>query len=548
MMSKNFSVNKIPFNFFLMSLKKQTPISLLVTVFLLLVCPGMMIGSLLDGFVEYTVSGIPYMLSHNFSSFAIIIFVVSLVAMLISILSNFGFLYSKKAGDLYHALPITKDLLLLSKTASSFASALFTMLSSYAFLFIINALPFVEGIPVKECFSYLWAMITLLLFATCFTVIFAVISSSFFNFIVSLASISVVLPLFVVLICYWLEQGYGIIVTRFSVIYTSPYLYAVLKLVAKDRAIDDITGFSLISFIFCIIFSLVFIALAVFLFRIRKTETAEQPFSFKFVNLITVISVSVCGGVFIGTIFSLGDLEDFAFWAFLLFGSLLTAVAVGAIQNKNFKTALKSLVLGCLAAFLVFAVFLGSKLYTAYAARFVPDFEDIKKISVNGDLVTLSDIDTVLNIHKKSIENGYISESYSGFSYSYDIKYTLRNGKTIHRNYTLRDDQLNLTYLKSETRLAFYENPIIPMDTSINVYGNDDKDGFSSVLSGEEYKTLLRAYAKDIRNATTDVFYEDCIYISGRMAKDDYGTLHIYSSYENTRKYLEYLKQNATKE
>ena len=547
-MLKNFSAKKIPFNFFLLSLKKQTPISLLVTVFLLLICPGMIIGSLLDGFVEYTVSGSPYMLTHEFSSFAIAIFIVSLIAMLISVLSNFGFLYSKKAGDLYHALPLTKNQLLLTKFAASFISALFTLISSFAFLVIINALPFVEGIPLKDCFEYLWIMVSLLLFTTCFTVIFAVISSSFFNFIVSLASISVVLPLLVVLICYWLEQGYGIIVTRFSVIYTSPYLYAVLKLVAKDRAIDDITGFSLVSFIFCIIFSLVFIALAVFLFRIRKTETAEQPFSFKFVNLITVICVSVCGGVFIGTVFSLGDLNDFAFWAFLLFGSLITAVAVGAIQNKNFKTALKSLVLGCLAAFLVFAVFLGSKLYTAYAARFVPNFDDVEKITINGDLVTLSDIDTVLNIHKKSIENGETEYPYSAFTCSYDIKYTLKNGKRLHRSYVLCDNELNLAYLKSDTRLAFYENPKVPNDTSISVYGDDDKDGFSSVLSGEEYKTLLRAYAADIKNATADVFSEECIYISGRMAKDDYGTLRIFSSYENTRNYLEYLKQNATKE
>lgn len=549
-MLKTCSVNKIPFNFLISTLKKQTPVSLLVTAFLLLICPGMQIQNLLQGYYDYSVRGLLYPFHYTFPSVAIIIFAVSLLAMLILLLSNFGFLYSKKAGDMYHSLPVSKNQLFVIRTAASFIGAFFTMFLSFAFLLIMNFLPFVQGITLKECGEYFLAMTVFLLLCTSFTSLFAVISSSFFNFIVALGSVSVSLPLIVAMVYYWLEQGYGIVVSRLNLIYTSPYLYSVVKLIAFDRKIDgmELTDFSIVSFVCSIFLTAVFVAVSLFIFKIRKTETAEQPFSFKFVNFLTVICVSVCGGVFIGTIFSLGDLDSLAFWAFSLFGALICAVAVGAIINKNFKTALNSLVLGCIAFFIVFAVFLGAKLYTAYAARFVPDFENIESITVNDDLVMLSDIDTVLEIHKTAIETrGETETSHKEIHYNYDITYVLRDGRTVRRNYSLYSNELNLKYLKSETRLAFYENPIIPQDTDISVYGDNDKDSASYRLTAEQYRALLSAYAKDIRKATPDMLSGDRIYISGRMAKNDYGTLNIYPSYENTLSYLDYLKENGVK-
>ncbi len=547
-MLKTCSVKKIPFNFFLLSLKRQTPVSLLITAFLLLICPGMLVGNILAAYDDFVYTGLPYSFNHEFPSVAIIIFIVSLVAMLILVLSNFGFLYSKKAGDLYHSLPLTKNQLFIIKTAASFVGAFFTLAVSFGALVTINVLPFVKGISLKECGEYFLSMTLLLLLCTCFTALFATLSSSYFNFIVSLGSVSVALPLIVILVCYWLEQGYGIVVSRLSTIYTSPYLYAVVKLMAQERHIDDVSEFSIVSFVCCILFSLLFIGLSLFFFKKRKTETAEQPFSFKFVNVITLICVSLCGGVFIGTVFSLGELQSLSFWLFLLFGAIICAIAVGAIQNKNFKTVLKSLVLGCIAFFTVLAVFVGTKVYTAYAARFVPDFENIESITVNDDLVMLSDIDTILQIHKTAIKDiDAPTTSYAEFVYSYDIEYTLRNGRRIRRHYTLYNNALNLAYLKSETRLAFYDNPIIPDDTDVSVYSDKNEDYASYRLTDEQYRALLSAYAKDIRKASPDVFYEDRVYISGRVARDDYGTLNIYESYENTRAYIEYLKENGKK-
>ena len=77
-------------SFFKFTLKKQTPLTLLVTAFALLVCPGMILRDANDDIIR------DYQLTHwNYATISFVILGMALLLTFMLLLLNFGFLFSK---------------------------------------------------------------------------------------------------------------------------------------------------------------------------------------------------------------------------------------------------------------------------------------------------------------------------------------------------------------------------------------------------------------------------------------------------------------------
>ena len=101
-------------NFFKTSLKKQSGFVLLSLVISLLICPGVILKNISDNTINITKDN-TYEMQWLVDGFTTGIFVFSLAVMLLLLFVNFGFLYSKKASDVFHSLPLTRNELLITR-------------------------------------------------------------------------------------------------------------------------------------------------------------------------------------------------------------------------------------------------------------------------------------------------------------------------------------------------------------------------------------------------------------------------------------------------
>ena len=129
------------------TLKKQTPITLLVTAFTLVFCPGAVLREVLDR-MDYVSDNLRYDLPTFFPGIIAGVFIISVALTFLLLLTNFGFLFSKRAGDMFHALPLTRNELLFTRVIAAFIGGLFTMTLAYGSLAAMSLLPMVTPLPI----------------------------------------------------------------------------------------------------------------------------------------------------------------------------------------------------------------------------------------------------------------------------------------------------------------------------------------------------------------------------------------------------------------
>ena len=121
------------------SLRRQIAITLLVTGFLLLLCPGILLR-------EYIQSDYHrYALGSELTLWTMIIFTATLILGVILLCYNHAHLFSRKTADLYYALPIKRDSLLAVRFGAAFTGAAFAATTAFLGLGIFALLPGVES-------------------------------------------------------------------------------------------------------------------------------------------------------------------------------------------------------------------------------------------------------------------------------------------------------------------------------------------------------------------------------------------------------------------
>lgn len=572
MTSKTCSAKILPVsNFFKFTLKKQTPLTLLATAFALLICDGILFKQIYDAGNSKAYYNFDF--AVVFPIFAAGAFAISVLLMFLLLLNNFDFLFSKKAGDLFHSLPFTRNELLSTRAVSAFIGAWFTLTVTYSGAFLANCMPNVQPVQIGLIIKTYLLMTFFLAVLTAFTLIFVISCGGRFDVFIALAAVNVGIPAFLaVLMMFGEENSVGVSAQYDAIIYTSPFIYVAYKLacfmeyydVSAKLNIQKVTVFSIICFLF---FALVCVFICVCLFKKRKSETAGSAYSFRFMPNIIMLLVSACGGYLVSVIMS-GNVSGFTtveFWFFFIIGALLCAVTFGAVSDRGFKTIKKSLIKGGISIAVTVALICTTSVIYAKSEKYVPKVENISEIQFyNYDTIVFEDnFEVVTDLHKKLIEQGdadYSERNNSRFIYNInglDITYILKNGKSVKRNYGYYPSSYSaemyqnfLNLMQTKEFINYYYNTVsasksgfLTLDLSIYDKEHYDDDGnlvIKSVsLTTAQAMKVVDNFAEELKNATVSVFYEDCVSVD--MYADDYITLEVPISFTKTIDYINLL-------
>ena len=555
MMSKISSVRFHPaFRLYRYSVKRTMGLTVLMTVFLMLICPGyvfMHINHVLKlGSTDMKV----YDLNRDLPTLILIVTVITTAAAILYLFINFAFLYGRSSSDFFHSLPLNRRSLLASRFFAGIVPALMPMTLTYAAMCGLLAIDYISGNIRLILWGFVYNILILLM-SCAFSMIFIVASGSVFDLIISFFTFNIgiaVVQLINQSFCEVYLFGFprGEIPAFFT--NSSPFIYAFVTfselMNGSERTPADFVIFTA-RLLFVTAASLVS---AFLLYSRRKSEKSGVSYAYRFLYVVCALIVGVIGAYALGTIFA-GDQVTPVFWVFAVIGGMLAAVTFGAVNDRGFKSFKKSLVIGGCSAALIgtLALFLWSGAF-GYSSR-IPEKESVKSVSVAfGQFsVEFDDPSLVMELHEK------ITGQSGGDGYGeINISYKLRFGelkRTYFVDYNDFSDEL-LKIIKSEENIeniresfdAFTGNNL-----SLSFYYEDD--WIDPVpITASELKGLKEAYVSDIPSATEDSV-EGATRISCDITGFDrnydycYYSVYIEEGFTNTIEYLESLdlKQRA---
>ena len=348
MMSKISSVKFHPaFRLYRYSVKRTMGITVLITVFLLLICPGyilMHINNVLKlGNTDMKV----YDLNNALPSLILIVTVITTAAAILYLFINFAFLYGRSSSDFFHSLPLNRRSLLASRFFASIIPVLMPMTLTYAAMCGILAINYIEGNIRLILWGFIYNILILLM-SCAFSMIFIVASGSVFDLVISFFTFNIgiaVVQLINQSFCEVFLVGFphGEIPTFFT--NSSPFIYAFVTFAelmnGSERTPADFAVFTA-GILLVTIISLV---AAFLLYSRRKSEKSGVSYAYRFLYVICALIVGIIGAYALGTIFA-GDQVTPVFWVFAVIGGMLAAVTFGAVNDRGFKSFKKSLVIG----------------------------------------------------------------------------------------------------------------------------------------------------------------------------------------------------------
>ena len=502
------------------ALKRQVAITSLVTVFMLLLCPGTMLPQALkEGAREIS-------LDYQLVAWPVAILLLSVVLGIILLCYNNLHLFSRQSADLYYSLPIKRDTLLLTRFGASAVGAAFAMTASFSGLVFINALPQVNGIGFGQMLKLYVLMLLLLLLCLSAILILLVNSGGVFHFIFSLFVVCGGLPLLAVMAYAWYtEAAVGVVDGGTWLQYVSPFGYAVVQIIKQGDFIEKgrvVLGLApvLVSLGGILLFG----GIAFLMNHRRKAERSGDSFAFAAPSWLIAFLASSLGGYVVGLIFQT-DYDTYAmdFWFPFSVGAAIFAVAAGAIVSKGFRKIWRWFLCAGVATVLVIGMFLTADGLGKAERQRIPNLSRIEKITIgetySAPKVTLTkNFDLVLKLHEhmigeKTADDRYSSDYFSTemLNGSFEITYELRNGKTVRRSYYINDYEgfcMLLDIAQTDEYTAAWENL-----ADINGLSSVEV-GYVNYASGEknvryaapnEVRRLLRIYSEELREADESV-------------------------------------------
>lgn len=542
MMSKASSVKFHPsLRLYGYSVKRTVGLTLLMTVFMLLMCPGyvlMHINRRLD-MQDYTV----YNFDRSAPTVILMVTVFTCAAAILYLFINFAFLYGRSPSDFFHSLPLKRMGLLASRFFASIVPILVPMALTYAAMCGILALDYVEG-SIRLILTGFAYNILILIMCAAFTMIFIVCAGSVFDLIISFVTFNigiVVVQLINSALCqeflfgYPSESEFGLLMLSTPFYYAFEGFYCLIT--GVTRYSETYAAFT----VKLILITLLSLVAAFLLYKRRKSEKSGVSYAYKFIYIVCALIIGVVGAYLVGVIFSEGDI-NLIFWIFAVVGGLLTAVTFGAINDRGFKTVKKSLIIGgcsvvCLA---VAALTLWSGFF-GYSTR-IPSAERVKSatVSFGGNNVEFTNPELVFKLHGAIAEHGAETDEYQYISVSYELK---KGGSFKRAFYVDLGDYLDTLleiYKSDESKESikklfesFTENNL-----SISLY-SDEGSVEGLYLTPAELTRLKEAYLKDISSATADSITGGLYYtvdISGFNKDYDYlrESFYVEDGFKNT--------------
>lgn len=542
MTSKASSIKAYPsLKLYRYSVRRTMGLTVLMTVFMLLICPGYVVMHINKRLVLLS-SGI-YNFDDTAPTLIFGVMIVTCAASLIYLFINFSFLYSRSGSDFFHSLPTSRSGMLCARFFASIVPILLPLCLTYASMCGVLALDNVAG-SIRIILTGFVYNVLILVMCTAFTMIFIVCAGSIFDLIISFFCFNigiVVVQLINSALCRYYLLGYPTDAEYNLLMLSTPFIYAFEGFFdlfcGNGRLVSSYPIFTAKL----IIITVLSLAAAFLLYKRRKSEKSGVSYAYRFIYIICALIIGVIGAYIVGIVFSDGA-QNSLFWIFSVVGGLLAAVTFGAINDRGFKTVKKSLIVGgasvlCMAAF---ALCMRSGFF-GYATR-IPRADKIETASVSfsGCNVDFTDPDLVMKLHGEIVERGGGEGEYE---YVY-INYKLKNGWSFKRNFYVNYDNYMDTLLeiyKSDENKASIRNSFdrfTDNNLAISVYSDEDSLN-GMYLTAAELSRLKEAYLTDISGATKESITGGIHYtcdISGFDKDFEYfrASFYIEDSFKNT--------------
>jgi len=519
-------------------------ISILIFFFSLIVATAMMIS-----FNLYEGSAYSYKadLALNFISYIDVknpfFGMIFIVLALVMAMSGFSYLYSKKKVDMYHSLPVKREVLYFVKiingilivvipfAISEILASLLILANTGEIMVITSALWSIAEWTLLFILSYFLTVFSIMLTGN---MLIGILACGFFSFYFPL--ISLVL------------KGYQS--TFFDTYYTSGFII--------ENVLPNMSSFMLMFNIFelkwltriiiVILASIVFLFINLFLYKKRASEAAGKSVSFNVIKL-PIKSMMVIFMSILMYLLGYEVMNDSIGWGLfgLIVSGVITHCVMEIIYNQDFKKIfakkIELLVLIIISIFIAAAFQFDIFGYDSY----IPSASQIKSTAVisnllesnseqyynkveisdgyyndsfvdvdyasdskiEADLIKKMDIqnkDAVLELARQGIEAAkYDLELYGNFD-KVLISYKLKNGRTVGRVYYVDLDQstsgLSSVYADESYKKSIY--PILSEDAenivSLDFNGIMDNDTHIVFHDDELKKKLVETYKKELMN------------------------------------------------
>ena len=554
-------------------------ISILIFFFSLIVATAMMISFNLYNSSTYNYSDD---LAMNFMSyiginnpfFGIIFIVLSLVMAM----SGFSYLYSKKKVDLYHSLPVRREVLYFIKLINGILIVVipFIICEIVASLLVIT-----NTGKISVLIAAIWAIAewTLLFILSYFLTVFSImLTGNMLIGILACGFFSFYFPLISLVL-----KGYQS--SFFDTYYTSGFII--------ENVLPNMSSFMLMFNIFelkwltriiiVILASIAFLFINLFLYKKRASEAAGKSVSFNVIKLpikaMMVIFISIL-------MYLLGYevMDDSIGWGLfgLIVSGAITHCVMEIIYNQDFKKIfakkIELLVLIIISIFIAAAFQFDIFGYDSY----IPSASQIKSTAVISNLLE-SNSEQYYN--KVEISDAYYDESFVDVDYASDskieadqikkmdiqnkdavlelarqgieaakydlepqgdfdrvlISYKLKNGRTVGRVYYLDLDQstlgLSSVYADESYKKSSYpilsENP--EKIVSVDFNGIMDNDTHIVFHDDELKKKFVETYKKELMNLDYETKLKSYPFASIRFNNDFMeGALRKYAGFNYT--------------
>ena len=554
-------------------------ISILIFFFSLIVATAMMIS-----FNLYEGSAYSYKadLALNFISYIDVknpfFGMIFIVLALVMAMSGFSYLYSKKKVDMYHSLPVKREVLYFIKIINGIlivlipfiiceiVASLLILANTGEIIVITSALWSIAEWTLLFIMSYFLTVFSIMLTGN---MLIGILACGFFSFYFPL--ISLVL------------KGYQS--SFFDTYYTSGFII--------ENVLPNMSSFMLMFNIFelkwltriiiVILASIAFLFINLFLYKKRASEAAGKSVSFNVIKLpikaMMVIFISIL-------MYLLGYevMNDSIGWGLfgLIVSGAITHCVMEIIYNQDFKKIfakkIELLVLIIISIFIAAAFQFDIFGYDSY----IPSASQIKSTAVISDLLE-SNSEQYYN--KVEISDGYYDESFVDVDYASDskieadqikkmdiqnkdavlelarkgieaakydlepqgdfdrvlISYKLKNGRTVGRVYYVDLDQstsgLSSVYADESYKKSSYpilsENP--ENIVSVDFNGIMDNDTHIVFHDDELKKKFVETYKKELMNLDYETKLKSYPFASIRFNNDFMeGALRKYAGFNYT--------------
>ncbi len=550
MMLKTSSRKLNPFgNMIGFTTRKNFGIIIVLCILALLYCPGSYIVNFETMYANrYTAIQINGTSAAEYTKyFGTVVMISAPLFVLLFNFLNFSFLYKKSASDVFHAFPLTRTELLLSRMISGIISSLVpVVVCSLCYVFMIIFNPWIGDFGTL--LYHLAVTLTIVLIWSAFSLLFVVCAGSSFDLSLSFFGVNLAAVFIALIFDNILDEtllGYSNNSEQMLYNLSLPYFCACYEeLRFWIRSIIFISGFTVAT---------------ILLYNRRKAEKGGSAYAYKFMYFLCSVIAGICGGYLIGSLFD-NDITSPVFWLFAAIGTILSCIIYGLITNRGFKGIFRSMLMGGMAIATMLAVMISGVTGGFGYSKRVPSAGSIKEVEVYllGEYLTFTDPNDVIKLHEKAVESATLHSDYSDENpyATVEFCYTLKGDAILERDFQVPiaavQDEL-LTIYKSQERFEQLKNESSVFSDEYTIEfiyrAPFDSYEYNGTVTEKECQQLLEAYWKDVQNLTDLAFYTDeysennghiSIYISDNNYgyKRHYFSLDIGAQFSNIIAYI----------